>query len=301
MEQLNQLLEDRKWYNAYLYLNSLDESQYTEKLVDSFLNKTIPLASQLYPLSLTQTVIKVTKKYSQRLDALIELESKIEESIFKEKAHKDSLILLKIAITEMFFETNKNIESQIYELKAMDLNQEQQQAFDHLALRYFEKCGNSDEAYLCSKRLNFSEKMAENALHARNVFFLPELDEKESALYKAVREGNYSYVLKSKTENLDFILEKTYIIKMLDICRNQKEIDLIKLGKDLNLEQNSLLLLLIKAIGLNIIDGKINGVKNLLEIFNVNLQTVAKADLTEIKEQFEAWRDRVDEIIRVME
>lgn len=300
MDQVDQFISERKWYNAYLILSDMDESLYTEELVDRFLNKMLPAASQVYPLSLTRIVIKITKNFSQRLDALIELEKKIECSTFREKEHADSLTLLKIAITDILFDSGKDVEAQVYEFRGMKLTEEQQKMYDTLALKYFEKCKNYDEAYNCAKRLEESEKMIKYAIHARNVFFLPAF-KNEPSLFKAVREGNYEYILKNKTDDHHFILEKTYIIKILELCRNKKEVNIDELTKILKLGKIQILKLLIKAMGLDLIGGKLNGEKNTLELSNSASQTITKADLAEIKMQFEAWKNRVDEVIRVME
>lgn len=208
MKTLEQLLNERKWYNAYLHIDNLEENEYTETLVEFFLNRMLQVASQVYPLSLTQIIIKITKNYPRRLDALLDLGKKIESSVFKEKVHRDSLILIRIAITDIFFEMGKNVETSIYEFKGMELNEEQQDSFDKLALKYFEKIKNHDEAYLCAKRLDNEEKMIHNGLLARKVFFLPQLKD-EPEHYKAVREGNFSFILNYKSDHQQFILEKT--------------------------------------------------------------------------------------------
>lgn len=300
METLKQFLAERKWYDAYLFLENLSENQYTDELIDTFLNTMFPIASQVYPLSLTQTVIKITKNYSSRLDALIELEKKINSSVFKDQEHKDSLILIKIAIYQNLFENGKDVEKEIYELKKMDLTDEQEEMFNLLALKYFEKSQNYNEAYLYSKRLGMKEKMINYAIHAENVYFLPKI-ENEPEHFKAVREGNFNYIKKYKTDNHQFVLQKTYIIRILESCRNKKKVDISELSKLLQLNRIIVLKLIIKALSLNLMKGKINGEEDIFELSHVSLQTVTKENLVSMKEKFETWRDRVDEVIEAME
>lgn len=302
-QDINNLIQQKKWYNLFIYLSNLSHKEITEKILEDLINQILPIASQIYPLTMTQTFIKILKNYKNKKEILIELQNKIESSLFKNKEHSDSIFLLKLEIANIRFENNENIEMEIYEFKNILKNKEQQKKYDKLALKYFEKIKNFNESYFYAKKLKMKDKIFNYALHAKNVYFLP-IVENEPNYFKAVREGNFEFIKKNQqnlSDNFNFILEKTYIIKILELSRNKKEINLTNLSNILNLKKISLIFLLIKALGLKLIKGRINQEKDVLELSNVALQTVTKKDLIEMKEKFELWRSRVEEVIHAME
>lgn len=304
-QELNALLTERKWYNAYLYILSVESP--SSDLIEQFCTVMLPLASQIYPLSLTRTVIKITENFEKRLQVLMELENKIKLAVFRGNDHDESLLLLRIAITDTLFDQyvqtnttkyNHTIEKDIYEYKNMKLNDEQSDLFNKLALKYFESIKNNEESYFYSIKSKNKEKAIKYSLLSKNVYFLNTFDD-EPDYYKAVRDGDYEFIMKNKPENYNFLLEKTFIIKIINICRNQKEVNLKELGAHLNLTKIEIMKLIIKACGLDLISGKING--DVLVLSNSSPQSVTRGDLVHIKEQFEAWKDRVDSVIKIME
>ncbi|ELA46659.1 hypothetical protein VCUG_01885 [Vavraia culicis subsp. floridensis] len=300
METLTELLKQRKWYNAYLYLQSMDRECLTTELIEQFLKTVLPIATQMHPFSLTTTTIDITENYSSRFEVLSQLRDKIGESVLKTDEHDESLVLIDIVLADIQLERGISIEEKVYGFKNMKLTREQEKHFNGLALKYYEKVQNYDEAYYYAKKQRNMEKMIEYSIFAPNIFNLPAFED-EPEYFRAVREGNYKYIKNCKIDNYEFVLQKTYIIKMLDLCYNKNTVSISELCNNLELERVVVLRLIIKALGLKLIRGTIDGANDSLTISHISLQTVTKKELMNMKEQFIRWKSRVDKVIATME
>ncbi|ELQ75394.1 26S proteasome regulatory complex, subunit RPN9/PSMD13 [Trachipleistophora hominis] len=300
METLTDLLKQRKWYNAYLYLQAMDRECLTTELIEQFLKTVLPIASQMHPFSLTTTTINITENYPSRFEVLSQLREKINESVLKTDEHAESLTLIDIVLAEIKLERGLNIEESVYGFRNMKLTREQQKHFNRLALKYYEKMRNYNEAYYYAKKQKNIDKMMEYSVFAPNIFNLPVFDD-EPEYFRAVREGNYRYIKDCKIDNHEFVLQKTYIIKMLDLCYNKHTVSISELCSNLELERVVVLRLIIKALGLKLIRGAIDGANDSLAVSHIYLQTVTKKELLHMKEQFVKWKARVDKVIATME
>lgn len=300
MDILKDLLSQRKWYNAYLHLLTIEEEALTTEIVEVFLKSVLPIASQMHPLSLTKTVIQVTKNYPLRSETLEELKNKIEESLLKTEEHQEASIFIKIALAEIQLDRGMNVGEVVYGFRNMKLTAEQESEFSVLALKYYEKVENYNEAYFYANKLGNTEKMIRNSILAPNVFNLPAF-ENEPDHFRAVREGDFQFLKHNKEiENFDFVLQKAYIIKILELCHGLNEITIGQFCKSLDLDRVVVLKLIIKALGLKLIRGKIDGAKDILSITHISLQTITEKELKYMRDQFVQWKDRVDKVIATM-
>ncbi|KAI5169657.1 26S proteasome regulatory subunit N9 [Pancytospora epiphaga] len=107
-----------------------------------------------------------------------------------------------------------------------------------------------------------------------------------------------------RDDYLNRIIEKAYLINILNICfsstTNMIPFDTFVSGLGLT-DYNSLISLLLKALGHGLISGYIDSKLKCLFFSRLVPRALGEKDLADMKVQFGMWRDRVSQVIKLIE
>lgn len=100
----------------------------------------------------------------------------------------------------------------------------------------------------------------------------------------------------------DQVREKIYLINIINICfySDQKFVYLDHFCSSLKIDQNYLLILILKAFGLGLIDGWIDSKQNILFYNSIISRQLSMQDISKMKSKFIIWRSRVNDVINQM-
>lgn len=135
-------------------------------------------------------------------------------------------------------------------------------------------------------------------------------DQEIRLIFENVTNGSVKFVLEHENEisnklpgNYELLREKTYLIELIKMCFYKKEKQLLigEIMNHLNLERGFVFYILMKALGLGLIKGTIDGENDFVKLNYVMPRILNKEEVVEIKEKYVIWQSKIREVIQMFE
>lgn len=295
--------EARKWFQL---LSAL----YNEKDIDgaiSFMKKhAATLVQKTHSPTLSKLLSKITDLRPD-LELLLRMEEELELIPIRNNEQEEALALVRINKYMLMLD---EAEFHIYEYKK-DVHRPYVQArLSKLFYLYYERIGDMEQAYGALRDYMESHPENENmrALANKLVYFALVSDEIYSfedvmkylnhvdckALLLAYNNGDVKYVLENCKE---FSADKIYLISFLNMCRKKQVLSIREIGEQLELSDEAVFFLVLKALGKGLVKGHLDGEMRTFHMNSIVSRVLDEDGIRAMKEKFTAWRMRVAEVL----
>lgn len=104
-------------------------------------------------------------------------------------------------------------------------------------------------------------------------------------------------------EYMNYVAEKVYLINIMNMCfqSEHKCVMISRMLADLQIEENYLIALLLKALGIGLISGWIDSERGILFFDRVIPRSLGNEDIAKMKQKLVVWRNRVVRAIEKVE
>ncbi len=306
-ENLKKYSSERKWYELGDLIISNISNHY--ELCFSY---ALQYLERFHPITLSQIATTIY----QNATADPEIIRNVLDH-FKERGANDQLRVSVILDHCMFLIESKNdltdMESKIYEISKHDLNKSNLEKLNFLAYSYYSHENKVDLAYEYLMRVspsNFDiEEACKLAILSPQIYSFSPLishdkfdsiksDDLKMLLY-ALNKGEFPSKSIPSIPGIpsDIINDKFELIRLLNVVRGRKG-DFVPFSEFKN--ENGLILLLLKALGLNLIKGWIDSKNKVLFVESVIPKDLDSEEIEVVKERFILMRNRVEEVIKML-
>lgn len=295
--------EARKWFQL---LSALQSEKDIDCAISFMKMHAAILVQKTHPPTLSKLLSKITDLRPD-LELLLRMEKELELIPIRNNEQEEALVLVRINKYMLMLD---EAEFQIYEYKKRMHRPYIQTRLNKLFYLYYERTGDMDQAYgalrdymeSCPENENMralANKLAYFALISDEIYsfeevmkYLSHVDRKDLLL--AYNSGDVKYVLKSCRE---FSSEKIYLISFLNMCRMKPVLSLREISEQLELDDESVLFLVMKALGKGLVRGHLDGDTRTFHMNSVVSRALDEDGIRTMKERFAAWRIRVAEAL----
>lgn len=316
------LVNQRLWYElGQLVIENVSNA----KLIGIFADN----ISKIHHLTIADVVSKVIEHDSkQDYKELLELALNILNNNSNCNSENSKI---KMTLSYLLFLTKnnrlENIEGQIFEMfsksKSLNLNEENKQKLYYLAYNFYEKVENWNNcvsfAFKCNlDNINMND-LCRYAIISTSFFDFSRIIqcEKFSTVDKEIqtflksmvsgnlaRKGNFTIPAFVGNEYNAIVKEKIFLIEIINLCQHcaiQKCISFQALITDLNLKDSkSLIFLLMKALGKDLITGWIDSEKEMFYFDKFMPRELSEEDVAALKNTFVELRSRLRKTLEVL-
>lgn len=330
LDRLRSLANSRKWYDfTELIKEEAARGIHPEQLA-SVVELLHGYIQKIHPISISSTAIALAsvvspQEASDLLDAAIEA---IHSTSLNEDDYLQELNSLRMhkCMVDIKLGRLEDIESQLIAWKSSKLSDENFSLLHLVAGQFYESTGdteNAQEQYLAHAKLTKSvidiEKLLRLSLLSKTFFdfssvaAFKEFDTLENKglklLFSCFQKGDLSRIDKSqlldilKVDNIDYIRDKIYLVNIMMICFRSEEkfVHFDTFISELAIDEVTLLGLLLKALGINIITGWVDSEQRMLFFDKVIPRALGSDEFARMKCKFTEWRERIGKVIRAIE
>jgi hypothetical protein len=258
------------------------------------------------------------------------------------KDHEYCLFLLEIKKCEYLIDSNVlcEVEKKIYEWKPLPMNKKASKMYHKICYKYYEIIGNNEDGFDSlikyldllnieegEKTSNLAGKLVRFALLNKCVYnftsvalhpIFPHLsDEGLKAIFLAYQNGDIHFVennLSVIEERFpgysSFLKEKIYLVALVNMSfyKAGGKLYFDEIQARLGIKEELVICILLKALGLNLIRGRINGEKRgringekkIITFTHVLPRVLSIEELKEMKKKFTQWRIKVNKVFELM-
>ncbi|KAF5141712.1 hypothetical protein G9O61_00g002540 [Vairimorpha ceranae] len=331
IEDILDLKENRMWFDICKSIPLIINNQNADEIWNIFFENIL----QYHPSSLTEAALHMSEFYST--EKSIELISKslvaINDSQMYTGNFKMEIMHLEIKKCILLIEAGKfdDVESKIFEFKRIEMDIEVYKLYNFLAFKYYEITNNYEycvryiyeylkiSSNLCSSDMSLLELFAKYSLVSKNFFNFVEgsslrgfnkINEDLYRAYIAVQEGNIELINKHK-DMLDVIFgkkcyivrEKAYFIALINLCFKQEDrfLSFAIIQDELGISEDEIYGFLLKAFGLGLVKGWIDGYNKILHFNTIIPRCLPKDELIKMKNKVMEWKNKVRQAISMIE
>lgn len=327
---LKQLVSERKWFDLSELItewcNDPSFAANSELLLET-LSKNM---AKIHPLSLTSTIGTLFYHISPEtaLGIIDKAVSMLEVDTPGENPYFQEIVTLKLFyyIALLKLGRYEDIESRILSLKAANLSNDNMYMLYIVSALFYEGVGNYDEAqsylFLHAKQTGHVYdigKLVELSIRSTTffdfsaIFVLPEFSRLQNAplknLFLSLSNGDMNSIDPQEIANVlhikdaSQIVTKIHLLNIIRICfkSEQKSIGFDRLMAELNVDEATLIKLLLRALGLQIVKGWIDSEVRTLFFDSVLPRALEADELQKMKMKFVEWRNRVANVIEMVE
>lgn len=330
LDRLRSLASSRKWYDfSELIKEDIAEGISPEELgtIVELLGKHM---QKMHPITISTTSVALASMMEpQKALDLFDAAISAITSIPSDENYLQELDFLRMHKCRASIKLGQleDTESQIIAWKSSKLSDENFCLLQLVAGEFYESIGNIEDAqeeYLTHAKLTQKvidiEKLLRLSLLSRTFFdfssitALREFDMLEDsnslkALFQWFQKGDLSKIDSNelfdtlRVDNIEDIRDKIYLINIVMICfrSEQKFVYFDTFIAELAIDEITLLSLLLKALGINIITGWIDSEQRKLFFDRVIPRALSLDELSRMKCKFVEWRRRVGEVIKAVE
>lgn len=130
------------------------------------------------------------------------------------------------------------------------------------------------------------------------------------AVFQNIMKGDIEFVINNQ-EHIENIIpssfgvlkEKVYLISFIDLCfyKDNKTLKVSNIQEHLKVERSQVFYIIMKALGLDLIKGTIDGDKDEVELDYVVPRVLNVDELREVKRKYENWKSKISDILSIME
>ncbi|EPR78164.1 hypothetical protein SLOPH_2403 [Spraguea lophii 42_110] len=277
-------------------------------------NELMEIISRIPPLDFCVGAYLLTKHMSDKegLELINNLLSEIDKSMNKDMNYRAFKLYLLISKAEIESRMGKNIETEMYQWLRDDMHERERKHYYNVAYDFFISIKNYEEAYKISKQMKDKYKILYSAIVSEGIFFNEQIeinDKKLQNIYDMLRSGNIDYIMENKSLVLEYyaeydeILIKAYIIALCNMCFNSDERVLLfdHISEELKIEYKDVVNLIIKTMGLGLIEGEIDEEHNVFRIKRIRERMLENEELMKLKNRYSRWREKVSKALNAME
>lgn len=328
LDEIKNLEAERKWFDLTETIknnvHSLSESE-----INSLLTIFTKNMERIHPMSLTSTIIGLYYHISPETacDLIKNAISAIDSISLVQNSYFNEITTLRLYffIASIKLNNLEDIETQIISLKSQNLSVENINLLYLVGAMFYEKLENYEEAQNClfchlkqSESVYDIEKLVELSIKSPTFFdfsaisSLKEFEQMKNLplknLFISLMSGDVNQIHTQnvfdilKTVDSDWIETKIYLLNIIRICFkcDQKFVKFDHFINELKIDENKVLGLLLRALGLNIIKGWIDSEERTLFFDYVLPRSLNAEELEKMKMKFVEWRNRVQEIINIV-
>lgn len=133
-------------------------------------------------------------------------------------------------------------------------------------------------------------------------------DENLKIIFEKIMSGDFEFVLNNKNmfeslfpNNFELLKEKVYLVGFINLCfyRNDKYIGINEIKNYLKLEREFVFFIIMKALGLELIKGIIDGENDVLKLTYVIPRILNREEIDELKRKCEIWKMKIGNVINL--
>lgn len=330
LDRLRSLADSRKWYDFAELIKEDVASGITPEELVSTSELLIKHIQKMHPISICSiTVALVSTMEPLKASGLLDAAIAAIHSISLDENYLQELYFLEMhkCMMDIRLERLEDIESRLIAWESSKLSDENFSLLRLVAGEFYESIGNIEDAqkeYLMHAKLTKKvvdiEKLLRLSLLSKTFFDFSsvaafrEFDMLEDSsdlkeLFLWFQKGDLSKIGRSelfdvlKVSNIEDIRDKIYLINIVMICfrSERKFVYFDTFLSELVIDEVTLLGLLLKALGINIITGWIDSEQRRLFFDRVIPRALNLDELTRVKCKFVEWRKRVGEVIEAIE
>lgn len=295
--------EARKWFQL---LTALQNERDIGCAVSFMKMHAATLVQKTHPPTLSRLLSKITDLRPD-LELLLRMEAELESIPIRNGEQEEALVIVRINKYMLMLE---EAEFHVYEYKKHEHRPYIQKRLNKLFYLYYERTGDVGQAY-CALRdymesgpenedmRELANKLVHFALVSDEIYSFEDvmkyadcIDRRDLLL--AYNSGDVKYVLENCGE---FSSEKIYLISFLDMCRAKQVLSLREIGEQLELRDDAVLFLVMKALGKGLVRGHLDGETRTFHMNRVVSRVLDEGGIRAMKEKFSAWRTRVAEVL----
>ncbi|KAK6090920.1 hypothetical protein P3W45_000165 [Vairimorpha bombi] len=326
MNQLIDLKDARQWYQLCEIIPQKINQDNCEDVFNIFIENVF----QYHPISLTKCALSISRYYSieKACDLLDKSISSIKDSSMYIGDFQMQVIHLEIQKYILLLENGNttDVEKMIFEYKKIEMDTDVYNFYNFMAYKYYESTHNYEycvryllEYVKMTNDVQYMEILAKYSLISKNFFNFVEVFSLESfnkinqdlyRTYVAVQEGNtkifdeYKILLeKMFSDRWIIVREKAYFIGLINLCfkQDERKISFKVIQDELKISEGDINSFLLKAFGLNLLKGWIDGHNKLLYFNTIIPRCLPKEELVKMMSKYDEWRIRVEKAIKMVE
>lgn len=326
IEKITKYKDQRKWaqFSRMIVKNVNDNN--SQQLCTMFLDN----IHQIHPKTITETALAMTG--SLKPESAIELLNTAKEAIHTSILYSGNfeleVVSLEIVKSLILVEQGEleGIEKNIYGWKNLMMNERMLTMYNFLAFKFYDKIHNLENAFKylfeyvkLNPEANLMEVLTMYSLVSYEFFnftsisTLPGFEAvKEESLLKiftAVQAGDISFITPNQKTLTDIfqnkaeiITEKVHMIALVNLCfyEPKKQLSFEAIEESLQIDSAKCNYYLLKALGLGLIKGWIDGGKRTLYFDSIAPRALNNDQILQMKSQFHDWKLRVKTIIKCL-
>lgn len=331
LNELKKLESERKWFDLTEYIKHGLTHSSTKKDLDLVISILLNNISKIHPISLTSVIVALFPHITpvKASELIYTCVSTLEAGSVLETNYGQEIITLKLyfyiaAIKQSQLE---DIEAQLISLKNSRISNENFNLLYLVAALFYETLGNYEEAqeylFLHAKQTGTVydiEKLVELSIRSTTFFDFSAISSftefngmKNTSLknlFLGFQEANISNIKKKdilnilKISDVEQITVKIYLLKITRICfkSENKFVTFDQLIQELQVDEPTLIKLLLRAMGLKVIRGGwIDSEQRVLFFDGVLPRALTDEEFQKMKTRFTELRGRVEKVIGVLE
>ncbi|ADM12685.1 uncharacterized protein Eint_111860 [Encephalitozoon intestinalis ATCC 50506] len=326
LNRIKELQKERKWMQfCNAIIDSMDSFPLNE-LLDAFLES----AGQIHPRSSYEVFLAFSERLNpeEGIRVLALGEETIRNSVLYSETFEVEKMFLEMKRCLLLIEIGelRGIEKKLFEWKGFRMPKNVRIMYNFFGFKLYQKIQNVEEAFshlLRYVNLSGSEELmdclVEYALLSKEFFnftlitSLPGFDKMNNRDLKEIflmfREGNverleekYGKFTEIFGSNADVVKEKAYMIALINICFSEaeKKVSIKKVEELLKIPNKMVIYIILKSFGLGLISGWIDGEKGILYFDSLIPRALQKEEIQKLKEKYEIWEGKVQEIVAML-
>lgn len=135
-------------------------------------------------------------------------------------------------------------------------------------------------------------------------------DDTIKEIFENIMIGNVDYIVENKKNikktfpnHYELLKQKVFLISFINLCFYNKErvLGIEEIKQHLNLERKHVFQVLMKAFGLGLVKGSINGERDIVELNYVIPRILNKDEIVVLKKKYEGWSEKIGAMIKLAE
>lgn len=317
-EKVEEIGKTRKFYELSLLL--IENADH-----EDIIKHAVKYLPKMHHLTVSEVVEAIILKSNKDLSEIKDLVLFALEIVKKD--NQNSIIVIQLAYILYLIKINniEEIESKILEyLDTPQLTLENRLKVNYVAYKFYEKLENWDNAINFALKSNLNQIdinsiciyaiISNNFYDFAKIKALNKFDTVEESLKIFINEllnGTFVNTKELKLPNsipnkyYNLVKEKVFLIEIVNICKRNLTFKFVKFEEFMTTfnfsNTNSLVYLLIKALGKGLVKGWIDSEEEVFYFDTIISQELSKKDVIDLRQKFIDMRDRVHNVIEMLQ
>lgn len=324
--EIKKLQAERRWLQlCSAVVASIDRCPATQ-LLELFMQS----AANIHPKSSSEVFLALSERLSpeEAIGMLATGQDILDNAVLYSGAFENEKALLEIRRCLLLVELDrvKGVEKKLFEWKGLKMCRRMQAMYNLLGFRLYEKMQNIESAFayllqyveLCPDA-DVMDVLVQYALLSKDFFnftsvaSLPGFEAMKSKSLRMLlllfRDGDIKGLeecdgtfVETFGDCSEVVREKIYMTALLNLCfaEPEKSIRLDVIESALHISPKICVYMVLKSFGLGLIKGWIDGEAQMLHFSSLLPRSLQPEELSRIRDKFDAWRQRVCEVVSML-